>query len=509
MKERKIEEQLTLSKDLDLPFYSDLSMFPLVKEARQLIPHAYVKQHKILPVILEQDSVTVAFTSNDFFERLQELRFIFARKINPIITSREALAYGMEKCYQEIEKTLHKSPKEEYLEEEVDYDLSHEQSQSEVVQFLNQILIQAIRKKSSDVHFDPTDQGLNIRLRVDGVLVVINKIPKEFSKQLVTRLKVLSKMDIAETRLPQDGRIKIKYSEKEIDFRVSSVPTVYGERMVLRILDSSQVVVGLEQSGMQSVILKSFRKMMKKTQGLILVTGPTGSGKTSTLYGALSELDAQSLNIMTIEDPVEFKIPTLAQMNVNHKIDFTFAKGLRHILRQDPDVIMVGEIRDLETAQIAIQAALTGHLVISTLHTNDAPSAITRLIDMGVEPFLISSCLTGVLAQRLVRKICQNCYQLDIQSDAKKSILGIDINTPIFCSKGCVECFGLGYVGRIGIFEWMEIGEKIQEQLMTSSDRTQLVKIAKSCGMITLKESGIEKILQKYTSIDEVIQTIP
>ena len=294
---------------------------------------------------------------------------------------------------------------------------------------------------------------------------------------------------------------------KEVDFRASTIPTVYGERVVLRILDNTQVVLGLQETGLDSSIVHSFRAMMRLSQGLILVTGPTGSGKTSTLYSAISELDAKSLNIMTVEDPVEFKLKDLAQIGVNPKIDFTFAKGLRHILRQDPDVIMIGEIRDKETAAIAIQAALTGHLVVSTLHTNDAPSAMTRLVDMGIEPYLISSCMTGVLAQRLVRKLCSHCKEED-EREEKKGILGIPHYIPIYKAKGCAHCFGLGYKGRVGIFEWMELKPSIKEQFMKSQDSIKITEIANREGMQTLRESAIKRVIDGLSSLDEVMRII-
>ncbi len=504
----KLEDLMNYSLEYKIPFFMELSDFPLIKESQQIIPLQLAKQNEMIPLKIEEEGIICAFTHLEFDQACQELKIILGKKIQPVLSTKEAIFHAIDRCYQEVHtfQSLNSGPLKD--ESEVDYDLDQDESKAEVVSFLNQIFIQGIRKKASDIHFDPNDEGLAIRMRIDGSLIVYYQVPKEFSKQLTTRIKVLSKLDISETRLPQDGRIKIKFSAKEIDFRISTLPTAYGERVVLRILDNSNIVLGLKESGMNPFLLDSFRSMMKRSQGLILVTGPTGSGKTSTLYSAISELDANSLNIMTIEDPVEFKLKGLAQIGVNHKIDFTFAKGLRHILRQDPDVIMIGEIRDKETAEIAIQSALTGHLVVSTLHTNDAPSALTRLIDMGIEPFLISSCVTGILAQRLVRRLCKNCLKLD-EDPLKKALFGIDPSIPIYAAKGCDECFHLGYKGRIGLFEWMPMEDCLKEQLMRSHDSHQLAKVAQCQGMKTLKEAAKDIVINQITSIDEVIKVIP
>lgn len=510
MNEFKEEELIAFAQEFTIPFYTQLAHFPLIKAQTQLLPYPLVKQKGFIPIKEDGDTVEVVFMQPNFHLHAIELKLILGKKIIPSLASKEVVLQAIERCYQAAQKDQtilqSKTKSKDEVSEEV-YDLSEEDSQSQVVNFLNQTFIQALKKEASDIHFDPSEEGLNIRMRLDGVLVPYYPIPKEFSKQLTTRIKVLSRLDISEVRLPQDGRIKIRYLAKEIDFRVSTIPTVYGERVVLRILDNTQVVLGLQESGMDLSILHSFRAMMKLTQGLILVTGPTGSGKTSTLYSAISELDATSLNIMTVEDPVEFKLKDLAQIGVNPKIDFTFAKGLRHILRQDPDVIMIGEIRDKETAEIAIQAALTGHLVVSTLHTNDAPSAMTRLVDMGIEPYLITSCVTGVLAQRLVRKLCPYCKEEDDQED-KKKILGIPHYLPVYKAKGCDLCFGLGFKGRVGIFEWMEVKPSIKEQFMKSQDSYKMTEIAAREGMMTLRESGIKRVIEGKSSLDEVLKIV-
>lgn len=505
----KLDELIRFAEEYKIPFCTELLDFPLIQHSKQLLALHFVKQKVFVPIKEDAESITCAFHNPDYFSLSHEIKVLLGKRVIPMLSSREAILQAIEKCYDQKERTFDKPKSKESKDfSDVDYDLSQDQSQSEVVNFLNQIIIQSIRKKASDIHFDPNDEGLNVRMRLDGMLVQIFQLPKEFSRQLTTRIKVLAKLDISETRMPQDGRIKIRYSGKDIDFRVSTLPAAYGERVVLRLLDNSQVVLGLKDCGMPFDILESFRLNMQRSQGLILVTGPTGSGKTSTLYSALSELDNNRLNIMTIEDPIEFKIRGLAQIGVNHKIDFTFSKGLRHILRQDPDVIMVGEIRDKETAEIAIQASLTGHLVVSTLHTNDAPSALTRLIDMGIEPFLISSCVSGILAQRLVRKLCSHCKKIE-DSAYKKSLFKIEENEKVFQAHGCEECFNLGYKGRTGIYEWLLMGEEVKDQLLRSHDSHNLHRVASNNGMKTLRESSLELVRNGMTSIEEVIKVIP
>jgi general secretion pathway protein E len=510
MKNLDHQQVIALAEEIGIEYIEDLLSFEKIKEQKTLIPQLLAKQKQLLPIDWDDANATVAFVTPFFHELLAELRLIIKKNIQPVLTSQEAVNQAIEQCYRQkqvqhfLKVTQHK--KEEDAEEF--YEISDEHHAYEVIGFLDQMLIQSIRKGASDIHFDPNEIGLLIRFRIDGVLISIEQVSKEFSKQLTARIKVLSKLDIAEMRLPQDGRIKARYAFKELDFRVSTIPTIYGERVVLRILNNSLLNLGLQDCGMEKDVQDSFRQMMQLTQGLILVTGPTGSGKTSTLYSAMKELDSTKLNIMTVEDPVEFKLKGLSQIGVNPKIDFTFAKGLRHILRQDPDVIMIGEIRDQETAQIAIQAALTGHLVISTLHTNDAASALTRLVDMGIEPFLINSCLSGVLAQRLVRKICPDCLAEEINNNNQKKLLGLETQEKTFMGKGCESCFGLGYRGRLGIFEWLPLTPGIKEQFSKDFDSQKIASIAIKEGMRTLKEAGKKKVQEKVTSIAEVLKVV-
>ena len=388
-----------------------------------------------------------------------------------------------------------------------------EGSDAPVIQLLNSTFLRAVRARASDIHFEPYSDYVLIRFRLDGVLHEINKLPKSSYPSVVSRIKVMAKLNVAEKRLPQDGRIRIRIGEKEMDLRVSTLPTIFGERVVIRLLDRSTKILTLKELGYMEDDLKKLENMISKPYGLILVTGPTGSGKSTTLYASLLKLKSPRKNIITIEDPIEYQIDGISQIQVNPKINLTFANGLRSILRQDPDIIMVGEIRDLETAEIAIHASMTGHLVLSTLHTNDAPSAVTRLVDMGVESFLVASSLEGVIAQRLVRRICNNCKTEFVPSDTEieeiNRLTGEDIVSPgdkLYKGKGCEQCFGTGYKGRIAICEIMEVDEEMRSTISKTPESTVIRKKALEKGMKTLLKDGVQKALSGITTVEEVIQ---
>ncbi len=388
-----------------------------------------------------------------------------------------------------------------------------EGSDAPVIQLLNSTFLRAVRARASDIHFEPYSDYVLIRFRLDGVLHEINKLPKSSYPSVVSRIKVMAKLNVAEKRLPQDGRIRIRIGEKEMDLRVSTLPTIFGERVVIRLLDRSTKILTLKELGYMEDDLKKLENMISKPYGLILVTGPTGSGKSTTLYASLLKLKSPRKNIITIEDPIEYQIDGISQIQVNPKINLTFANGLRSILRQDPDIIMVGEIRDLETAEIAIHASMTGHLVLSTLHTNDAPSAVTRLVDMGVESFLVASSLEGVIAQRLVRRICNNCKTEFVPSDTEieeiNRLTGEDIVRPgdkLYKGKGCEQCFGTGYKGRIAICEIMEVDEEMRSTISKTPESTVIRKKALEKGMKTLLKDGVQKALSGITTVEEVIQ---
>lgn len=502
----------SICKELNIPFLSDLQNFAYVQNRVQLIPYKTAKTRRALPVAEEGEKLIVALEDPLDLETIEEIHFLTGKKISEICTTKEALETAIEQCYHQKEgtaSTLIASLKESSVTTTLElegYDLLAQTSDSPVIQLLNVVMAEAIQQGASDIHFEPNEKGVSIRYRIDGILQMRHAPPKELQNQLMTRIKVLAQLDIAEQRLPQDGRIKLQIGGREIDFRVSTIPIVYGERIVLRILDKSNIILGLNKLGMPPEILHQFKQLIRLSEGILLVTGPTGSGKTTTLYSTISEINSPETNIMTIEDPVEYKLPNMAQVGVNPKIHLNFATGLRHILRQDPDVILIGEIRDKETAEIAIQAALTGHLVFSTLHTNDAPSALTRLIEMGIESYLLTSTIVGVLAQRLVRTICPRCRIAYDPSDAERKELGIEGRVPFYRGQGCEACFGLGYKGRHGIYELMEMDHEIKSQVMKSADAVQLRNIALQNQMASLRAHGAQLVLQGITTSFEVLR---
>ncbi len=404
----------------------DLSDFPFIQEKKTLVPYLFAKTEGLIPLQEKEGIIWVATANVENFDALEEIRLLLQKELQTVYAPKSAVEKAIEQCYREKNAAI--SPPEiatslPKTASSSGYDLLEHSSENPVVRLLNVIFIEAISSGASDVHFEPVDAGFFVRFRIDGVLQKRYEPAVDMQKPMVVRIKVMANLDIAESRLPQDGRIKLSMGGREVDFRVSTLPTHLGERVVLRLLDKSNVLLGLKKINMPSPILDRFRRDIQSPEGLVLVTGPTGSGKTTTLYSAINELNAGETNIMTIEDPVEYKLTLIAQIGVNPKIELTFSAGFRHILRQDPDVIMIGEIRDVETAEIAIQASLTGHLVFSTLHTNDAPSAITRLVEMGIEPYLLSSSVIGVVAQRLVRKICPKCKEpYDPAKDSVESL---------------------------------------------------------------------------------------
>ena len=507
MDERKIAEQFGLA------IVEELNSFALVKGRVSIVPYLFAKQRRLLPIEQSDQGVTVAVADPLDIGALEELRLLLKKQINPIYCPQAVLESAIERCYhQKDEETkqlftdVANGPVVEERESIEGYDLLERADQNPVIRMVNAILVEAIQQGASDVHFEPTEEGLSIRYRIDGCLQKRHVPPRAIQIQMLTRIKVMSKMDIAEHRLPQDGRIKLRHGGREIDFRVSTLPTVHGERIVLRILDKGNVLLGLDRIGMGKDALKSFRKLIHMPEGIVLVTGPTGSGKTTTLYSAIGEINDSETNIITIEDPVEYKIAGISQMNVNARIELDFAKGLRHILRQDPDVIMIGEIRDRETAEIAIQASLTGHLVLSTLHTNDAPSALTRLADMGIEPYLLASSILGVVAQRLVRRICPFCKIDYIPSEKELIELGVRAKGPFYRGKGCPLCFETGYKGRHALYELMPVTAAIKSQVLKSQDAQELRRVALAEKMKTLFEQGVELVSEGITTSAELFR---
>jgi len=500
----------------DITAAKELFDYPFVKDRVQLLPYDFVKSKRALPLEEREGVLLVAVSDPLAFETLEEIRLKTGKEVRDLLTTDEILDTAIDTAYHHSEEAASElfgsltGPTQNLsaYDEGEGYDLlAQNSSDSPVIRMLNVILTEAISQGASDIHFEPLESSLCIRYRIDGVLQQRHTPPKEFQSQLLTRIKVMARLDIAEQRLPQDGRIKLKKGAKQIDFRVSTIPVAYGERIVLRILDKSNVTIGLNKIGMKKEILQKFKELISISEGIVLVTGPTGSGKTTTLYSALSQINSTHINIMTIEDPVEYKLQGMAQIGVNPKINLTFSTGLRHILRQDPDVIMIGEIRDRETAEIAIQAALTGHLVLSTLHTNDAPSALTRMVDMGVEPYLLASSVVGVLAQRLVRTICPECKVSYKPTASECKNLGIRSQVDaLYIGEGCDHCFGTGYKGRCGIYELMPVTSNLKRKLIETADSNQLTELALKEGMETLRQSGGELAVLGITSTAEVLR---
>jgi general secretion pathway protein E len=508
----------SLAEQFGIPIYKDLSTYRLPKEFYKKVPYAFVKKHVIIPIKEENGAILTAIADPLHLEALEELRLMLNRRIKPVYSPKEMIQIAIHDCYERdhgeaSELMAHLAGGEDNrLDGEVEvYDLLDDTyAQAPIIKLLNLIITEAIQQGASDIHFEPIETGLRVRYRIDGVLQNRHMPAQEFQAPLLTRIKVMAKLDIAEHRLPQDGRIKLRMGRREIDFRVSTVPVSGGERIVLRILDKGNVILGLDKIGMLSKTFEEFKRLITLPEGVVLVTGPTGSGKTTTLYSAICELQNDQTNIMTIEDPVEYNLKGIAQIGVHHKIKLDFATGLRHILRQDPDIIMIGEIRDTETAEIAIQASLTGHLVLSTLHTNDAPSAITRLVDMGIEPYLLSSSVIGVIAQRLVRRICGDCKSPYTPTDKELQNLGLTRHElkdgQLYHGIGCSSCYGSGYKGRHGVYELMPVGNEIKKQIVKSPDAVQLRKLALEEGMISLLQHGAELVKEGITTIAEVLR---
>ena len=504
------------SQRFGMTILTDLLKFDFVHLKTPPMSYSFVKKRGLIPLKEKEGKILVAVSNPLDLEAIEEIRQALGKETIECLASLHEIEEAIEFSYHEesgatdLMASLQKESMPSDVDDQEGYDLLDHRADSPVIKMLNAMFLEAIQQGASDIHFEPMETGLGVRYRIDGVLQKRHAPPKEYQSQLITRIKVLAKLDIAEQRLPQDGRIKLRMGGKHVDFRVSTIPCVFGERIVLRILDKSNVLLGLNKIGMRDQLLKNFQKLITLSEGIVLVTGPTGSGKTTTLYSALSSVNSSEVNIMTIEDPVEYKLQGMAQIGVNAKIHLHFSTGLRHILRQDPDIIMIGEIRDRETAEIAIQASLTGHLVLSTLHTNDAPSALTRLIDMGIEPYLLTSAVVGVLAQRLVRVVCSACKKPYTPSAQELKDLGLCseqlVEGRLFKGVGCEHCFGSGYKGRHAIYELMVINNELKQQLLKSADAHQLQMMALKLGMSNLRHEGAYLASLGITTTEEVLR---
>ncbi|WP_417910311.1 type II secretion system ATPase GspE [Candidatus Electronema sp. PJ] len=485
------------------------------------VPIAFLRKFKMMPVATPTEAF-IALSDPFHFQQLDDLqRLLNLDGIKVCLAPPDEILVAINMAYDrdsagaadQVLQDIDEDDPEAILSEiEETADLLDDTSDAPVIKLVNLILSQAVRDNASDIHIEPYKDKVKIRKRVDGILYDMITPSKHVQAKLLSRVKIMAKMDIAERRLPQDGRIEIRVADKNIDLRVSSLPTAFGERIVMRLLDKSNVLLSLEQLGMAPRDLELLMKLIKAPHGIILVTGPTGSGKTTSLYSALTMLNQPDVNIITVEDPIEYQINGISQMQVNSKIDLTFANGLRTIVRQDPDIILVGEIRDLETAEMAIQAALTGHLVFSTLHTNDAASAVTRLIDMGVEPFLVSSSVNAVMAQRLVRRICDKCKEPYIPSPESLERLNLPPEfkgAVLHRGVGCEACLHTGYQGRQGIYELMVFSEHIKSLILTTSDAGQIKRSAQedtNHPMTTLRQDGLRQVLAGQTTLEEIFR---
>ncbi|MBI2265999.1 MAG: type II/IV secretion system protein [Armatimonadetes bacterium] len=473
------------------------------------IPFEFFQRHLLLPMEEREHSVAVGICPDSRKEALEDLRLMIEKDIEPVSLQRAELEEGLRNYLTEA---LGKEKEEEeptVVLSEGSEDLLGNTEDAPIVRIVNSFILKALGNRASDIHLEPLENEAIVRMRVDGMLHASTTIPLSRYRSVVSRLKVMGKLDTSESRLPQDGRIRVKAGGKVVDVRMSTVPTLFGERVVLRLLDLTASLLTLPELGLLPDSHSLFKKLIEHPYGMILVTGPTGSGKTTSLYAVLQELRSPFANIISIEDPVEYQVSGVGQIPVNPRIGLTFAAGLRSILRQDPDIIMVGEIRDGETAEIGIHAALTGHLVISTLHTQDAPTAISRLLDLGVEGYLISSSLIGVIAQRLVRKLCNSCKVPYVPTEEEKRILGLSPEDPgkgIFQPVGCDLCLSTGYLGRVAIFEIMEITEPLRSAVLRSGEAAALRKISREEGLVPLFEDGIRKVLAGMTTIGEILR---
>ena len=509
----------------------DLASYEIDKEVVSLFSENFLREHAALPIFKIDQVVTVAMVDPLDVRTIDRLRSMGKCEIEPVFALPSLIVKTLDKYFkgggslkgvlQDIEashaksdgghakqtrkksKTTHTSD----LEDEVDAEA--EANKAAVVKLVDAVLQQAVESRASDIHLEPDEGAFHLRYRVDGVLVDVDPPPENMAAAIVSRLKVMAGLDIAERRLPQDGRMQLTLRNQSVDFRVSTFPTMGGENVVIRVLDKTGGELALDQVGFLPEVLGRFQSLIERPTGIVLVTGPTGSGKTTTLYAGLRTVDAVKRNVITLEDPVEYRIPRIRQSQIDVKAGLTFAAGLRSIVRQDPDVIMVGEIRDRETAEIAIHAALTGHLVFSTLHTNDAAGALTRLIDMGVEPFLVASSVVGVLAQRLVRKLCPDCKKPYRPDGSVLQALGVDSlprGATVFQAKGCEECNQTGYRGRVGLFELLEMTEGTRTLAIRKSVSSEIKAQAIKDGMTSLRQAGLEKVCEGVTTVEEVLQ---
>ena len=509
-----------LARQFDLPFRAELPKASVHGALLAKIPLSFAKRYELVPLAEEHGVVPVAIANPLHLQVLDDIRLLTGRPVTPVLAPADAITELLHALYEQAQETAeeviedidsaHLSQLAEAIEETTD--LLTATDDAPIIRLLNSLMFRAVKERASDIHIEPFERDVVVRYRVDGVMHNVLTPPKRVLSALISRLKIMAGLDIAERRVPQDGRIGIRIGDREVDIRVSIIPVANGERAVLRLLDKEHLLLRLDDLGFTPAHLERITQLIRLSHGMMLVTGPTGSGKTTTLYAALSQINAPDKNILTIEDPIEYQIKGIGQMQINPKINLTFAACLRSILRQDPDVILVGEIRDVETAEISIHAALTGHLVFSTLHTNDAAGAVTRLLDMGIEPFLVASSVVAIVAQRLVRTICTACRRGYTPSPEELARLGLSRaleagrSITLARGSGCEACAGSGYRGRVAIYEILLVDDQIRRLIMAKADAGAIGEAAVAAGMRTLRVEGMAKVLQGLTTAEEVLR---
>lgn len=501
------EQQLVQALEIQLGIPQvHLKQYPIKDDIIKLIPKELAKQIYAMPLDRERNRLFVAMADPMDYFAIEELRLATGLQIEPRLATVSDLRQTISKYY-DLQQSM------EAAMDEVDFEVTdveeeEEEEDTPMIRLVNQILADAVTQGASDIHFDSQEHEYRIRYRVDGVLRTERVLPKHMQNVIIARIKVMGKLNITENRIPQDGRIKTKVNGRPIDLRLSTLPTVFGEKIVMRILDMGSTLNSVEKLGMSDVHLARFKKMLAAPNGIVLVTGPTGSGKSSTLYAALNSLNTEDVNIITVEDPVEYQLAGINQIQVKEDVGLTFAAGLRSILRQDPDIVMIGEIRDLETAEIAVRTSLTGHLVLSTLHTNSAVESVTRLHDMGIEPFLLASSLNGIIAQRLVRRVCKDCAEpIELDAEMRDVFARYGLENGTFMEgKGCPSCNGTGYKGRLAVHEVLPITEPIRRIMMTTMNIGEIRDYMEETGISTMYVDGLEKISKGMTTLEEVLR---
>ncbi len=499
-----------LGKAYNLPVV-DLDKVDISMDCIDLVPGEVATKFQVLPISRRGRVMLMAMANPSNIFAIDDIKFITGLDVQPVVAGEIGIKKSIDKFYATTDSlaSIMEGLEDdiELVEDDDDDDISGQEGQNApVVKLVNTLLAEAVKVGASDIHIEPYEKNMRVRYRVDGVLTEVMEPPIKLKNAVISRLKIMSELDIAERRIPQDGRIKLKIGAKKVDLRVSTLPCIYGEKVVMRILDKGNLNLDLADFGMEQKAIDDVYKAIAAPFGMVLVTGPTGSGKTTTLYSCLSKLNSPETNIMTAEDPVEYNIDGINQVQVRDEVGLTFAAALKAFLRQDPNIVMVGEIRDLETGGIATKAALTGHLVLSTLHTNDAPSTINRMIDMGIEPFLVASSTVLIMAQRLVRRICKNCKEEVMLSDDALKDVGMEPGSPTFRGKGCDKCGGTGYAGRQGLYEVMPITPELRELILDRASTTEIRHLARRQGMLTLRDDGLIKVKKGITTIEEVLR---